>query len=34
VLAGLFVAVWWAWWGDTWFSAGFDAGDRILRVGS
>jgi low temperature requirement protein LtrA len=31
IFAGLFVPVWWAWWGFTWFSAAFDTDDAPHR---
>jgi low temperature requirement protein LtrA len=33
VFAGLFVPVWWAWWGYTWYSAAFNADDPVNRIG-
>jgi low temperature requirement protein LtrA len=33
VFAGLFVPVWWAWWGFTWYSAAFNADDPVNRIG-
>jgi low temperature requirement protein LtrA len=33
VFAGLFVPVWWAWWGFTWYSAAFNDDDTVNRVG-
>ena len=32
VFGALFVPVWWAWWGFTWFSAGFETDDGFHRV--
>jgi low temperature requirement protein LtrA len=32
IFAGLFVPVWWLWWGYTWFSAGFDSEDPVVRL--
>jgi low temperature requirement protein LtrA len=32
VFAGLFVPVWWAWWGFTWYSAAFNDDDAVNRV--
>lgn len=32
VFAGLFVPVWWAWWGFTWYSAAFNDDDGVNRV--
>jgi low temperature requirement protein LtrA len=33
VFAGLFIPVWWAWWGYTWYSAAFNADDAANRIG-
>ena len=33
VFAGLFVPVWWAWMGFTWFATGFDTDDVPSRLG-
>jgi low temperature requirement protein LtrA len=33
VFAGLFVTVWWAWWGFTWYSAAFNTDDPVNRIG-
>lgn len=30
--AGLFVPVWWSWWGFTWYSAAFNADETVNRV--
>ncbi len=32
VFAGLFVPVWWTWWGFTWYSSAFNADDGVTRV--
>jgi low temperature requirement protein LtrA len=32
VYAGLFVPVWWAWWGFTWYSAAFNDDDTVNRL--
>jgi low temperature requirement protein LtrA len=32
VFAALFVPVWWAWWGFTWYSAAFNDDDAVNRV--
>lgn len=32
VFTGLFVPVWWAWWGFTWYSAAFNDDDAVNRV--
>ena len=33
VFAGLFVPVWWIWWGFTWYSSAFNDDDAVNRVG-
>ena len=32
VFAGLFVPVWWIWWGFTWYSSAFNDDDAINRA--
>jgi hypothetical protein len=32
VFAGLFVPVWWIWWGFTWYSSAFNDDDAVNRL--
>jgi low temperature requirement protein LtrA len=33
IFAGLFVPVWWVWWGFTWYSSAFNSDDTVNRLG-